>query len=150
MPWEAVLGGASRAAAAVMIVAVLLVRSLAERVVDLVGWRFESALGHANERQRSALAMAAAIDTDLRTRRAAVYSGLWSMTVQRTQDRIRQRSALPARGVRDRVATRDTADPNAPLLLYFFCLPDCGSHGNHIPIHICVACSVHAFIIAFC
>jgi hypothetical protein len=80
MPWEAILGGATGGVAVALVIAVILLKSLAEKLVEGAEKRFESALKRAEEAHGSLLAAAAMIDTDLRTRRIEVYADLWQKT----------------------------------------------------------------------
>lgn len=80
MPWDAILGGATGGAAVAIVVGVLFLKSLTEKVVDAAQARFESSLKRAEELHRSTVALAASVDTDLRTRRIDAYTELWRLT----------------------------------------------------------------------
>jgi len=80
MPWQAILGGATGGLAVVIVVAVIFIKSLTEKLIEGAERRFESALKRAEELQRSTLALATAVDTDLRQRRINVYVELWKKT----------------------------------------------------------------------
>ena len=80
MPWEAILGGVTGGAAIAIVLGVLFAKSLTDKIVEAAQMRFESALKRAEEMHKVALAMASAIDTDLRGRRFTVYAELWKKT----------------------------------------------------------------------
>jgi hypothetical protein len=80
MPWAAILGGATGGLAVVIVIAVVFVKSLTEKLIEGAEKRFESALKRTEELQRSTLALATAVDTDLRQRRSNVYAELWKKT----------------------------------------------------------------------
>jgi len=77
---ESILGGATGGAAVAILAAVFFFKALVEKVVEGAGRRFESKLRQMETVQKSILATASIVDTDLRNRRIQVYTELWRMT----------------------------------------------------------------------
>jgi hypothetical protein len=109
MPWQAILGGATGGLAVVIVIAVIFIKSLTEKLIDGAGKRFESALKRSEELQRSTLALATAVDTDLRQHRVGVYADLWKKT-----------GALPRWPRNSELTYQDLRDLTADLRSWFF------------------------------
>jgi len=109
MPWQAILGGATGGLAVFIVIAVIFIKSLTEKLVEGAEKRFESALKRSEELQRSTLALATAVDTDLRQRRIDVYADLWKKT-----------GALPRWPRNFELTYQDLLDLTADLRSWFF------------------------------
>jgi hypothetical protein len=80
MPWAEILGGATGGLAVLIVAGLFLGKLISEKMADSAAKLVEARLKRAEELHKASLAFAAVIDTDLRTRRIAVYAELWEKT----------------------------------------------------------------------
>lgn len=80
LPWKEILGGATGSTVVIIVAALFLGKLVAKKIADTATMLIEDRLRRANELHKSSVAFASAVDTDLRTRRIAVYAELWEKT----------------------------------------------------------------------